>query len=72
VAYRMRRCDKCKELINGNDVAFNIHFKWCGHNTGLNYMSEKDLRALEAKLAQPRKDSPEAAWNKMHNWSGKQ
>jgi hypothetical protein len=68
----MRRCDKCKNMIGGNDIAFNIHFKWCGHNTNLNYMSEKDLKDLEAKLARPKKLDAEAEWNKLHNWSGKQ
>lgn len=79
MTYKARRCPKCRELINGNDIAFNLHFRWCGHNTGLNYISEKDLVELERKLGSPSqystskpRNSIDAEWNRINNWSGKQ
>lgn len=63
------RCSKCDREINGNNSAFAMHFRFCMSKSNA---TETELRALERRATgRASNKDDEAAWNKLHHWSGK-
>lgn len=64
--YRKRQCDRCRRLIDGDDLDFEFHYEQC-----VKRLRPEEIKAIEERLATPtNKIQTEQGWIELHNWAG--